>query len=118
MSDPVDTFHDLIKAHPKLYGKTPGSINFWIGRLIQQFGTVSHLLSDLRAEHEGLERALNIERHLAFNMEDIHESHLEKIKRLDTLLAEIETHCKAMIEETEGVPYYREILEKVEGRQS
>ncbi len=107
-----------MKDRPKLLHKTPRAMSHWIGRVIQQYGTEAGELRDLRAEYEGLKRKLKVVMELTLNMEDIHDSLHGDVKNLNSILDEVETHCKAMIAEVEGVPYYRDVLEKLEGRRS
>jgi len=47
MRDPLDTYHELMNARPKLLHECPPRMRFWIGRVIQQYGTVAGELSDL-----------------------------------------------------------------------
>lgn len=118
MSDPFDVYHGLMKDRPKLLHKTPRAMCRWIGRVIQQYGTEAGELRDLRAEYEGLERKLKVVMELTLKMEDIHDSLHKDVHRLDTVLDDVETHCMKMIAEVEGVPYFREVLKIMEGRQN
>ena len=54
MIDPLDTYHRLMDARPKLLHKTPPSMCRWIGSIKQQYGTVAVELRDLQAEYEAV----------------------------------------------------------------
>ena len=56
MSDPMDTYRELMDARPPLLSETPIPMREWIGRVIQQYGTEAGRLKDLQAEHKALKK--------------------------------------------------------------
>ena len=59
MSDPMDTYRELMDTRPPLLSETPIPMREWIGRVIQQYGTEAGKLQTLQAEHKALKKTMD-----------------------------------------------------------
>lgn len=78
MSDPMDTYRELMDTRPRLLDETPTPMREWIGRVIQQYGTEAGRLQTLQAEHKALKKLGALESRYEEYCSEVYSAHADQ----------------------------------------